>query len=118
FHRRWFAPAGGYVAAAGPGDPQRTLDLLQKVFAGFENEPVEHPPMPEVRLPDSTRDVHLPMPREQVHVFLGHAGIRRTHPDYYTLSVMDHVLGTGPGFTSRCARKLRDEQGLCYSVTA
>ena len=31
---------------------------------------------------------------------------------------MDHVLGTGPGFTSRCSKKLRDEQGLCYSVSA
>jgi zinc protease len=58
------------------------------------------------------------MPREQVHVYLGHIGIRRTHPDFYTLSVMDHVLGTGPGFTSRCSRKLRDEQGLCYAVSA
>jgi zinc protease len=58
------------------------------------------------------------MAREQVHVFLGHPGIRRMHPDYYVLSVMDHILGTGPGFTSRCARKLRDEMGLCYSVTA
>ncbi len=31
---------------------------------------------------------------------------------------MDHVLGTGPGFTSRCSKKLRDEQGLCYAVSA
>ena len=31
---------------------------------------------------------------------------------------MDHVLGTGPGFTSRISKKLRDEDGLCYSVSA
>ena len=31
---------------------------------------------------------------------------------------MDHVLGTGPGFTSRIARRLRDEQGLAYTVHA
>jgi len=58
------------------------------------------------------------MAREQVHIYLGHLGIRRTHPDFYVLSVMDHVLGTGPGFTSRCSRKLRDELGLCYAVSA
>jgi zinc protease len=64
------------------------------------------------------RDAHLPMPREQVHVYLGHLGIRRTDPDFYVLSVMDHILGTGPGFTSRVSRKLRDEMGLCYAVSA
>jgi zinc protease len=32
--------------------------------------------------------------------------------------VMDHVLGTGPGFTNRISRVLRDEQGLAYSVNA
>jgi zinc protease len=58
------------------------------------------------------------MEREQVHVFLGHPGIRRTHPDYYALSVMDHVLGTGPGFTSRISKRLRDDKGLCYTVNA
>jgi zinc protease len=31
---------------------------------------------------------------------------------------MDHVLGTGPGFTNRISRKLRDEMGLAYSVSA
>jgi zinc protease len=118
FHDEWFRPAGGYVAAAGPDDPEKTLDRLEKVFRHFRGKPKKHGTPPDVELPAASRDAHLPMPREQVHVFLGHIGIRRTHPDYYALSVMDHVLGTGPGFTSRCARKLRDEMGLCYSVSA
>ncbi len=118
FHRAWFRPHGGYVAAAGPDEPGRTLDLLQKAFAGFRGARPDHGPTPSVTLPKQASQEHLPMPREQVHVLLGHAGITRTDPDYYALSVMDHVLGTGPGFTSRCARKLRDEQGLCYSVSA
>ncbi len=118
FHEHWFRPAGGYVAAAGPDEPERTLDRLEKAFGRFRAKSKPHPSPPEVELPAGGRDAHLPMPREQVHVFLGHIGIRRTHPDYYVLSVMDHVLGTGPGFTSRCSRKLRDEQGLCYAVSA
>jgi zinc protease len=118
FHDQWFRPAGGFVAAAGPDDPERTLDRLEKAFRRFKAKAPKHPAPPDVDLPAIGRDAHLPMPREQVHVFLGHLGIRRTHPDFYVLSVMDHVLGTGPGFTSRCSRKLRDEQGLCYSVSA
>jgi zinc protease len=118
FHDAWFRPHGGYVAAAGPEDPERTLDRLEKTFRDFRGKPPKHAPTPDVDLAPSGRDAHLPMPREQVHVFLGHVGIRRTHPDFYLLSVMDHILGTGPGFTSRCSRKLRDEQGLCYAVSA
>jgi zinc protease len=118
YHDTWFRPQGGYVAAAGPDAPEKTLDRLEKAFRHFRRKPVKHESPPDVDLAPAGRDVHLPMPREQVHVFLGHLGIRRTHPDYYVLSVMDHVLGTGPGFTSRCSRKLRDEQGLCYAVSA
>lgn len=57
-------------------------------------------------------------PRQQVHVYMGHLGIARNDPDYAALVVMDHVLGTGPGFTNRVSRKLRDELGLAYSVSA
>ncbi|MBL8756285.1 MAG: insulinase family protein [Planctomycetes bacterium] len=118
YHDTWFRPAGGYVAAAGPDDPEQMLDRLEKAFRDFRGKPPKHTAAPDVDLGPAGRDAHLPMPREQVHVFLGHLGIRRTHPDFYVLSVMDHVLGTGPGFTSRVSRKLRDEQGLCYAVSA
>jgi zinc protease len=56
--------------------------------------------------------------RAQVHLYLGHLGIVRKDPDYPALVVMDHVLGTGPGFTNRISRRLRDELGLAYSVHA
>jgi zinc protease len=118
FHDRWYRPAGGYVAASGPEDTTRTLDRLEKAFGSFRGKAPKHVTMPDVELAPGARDAHVPMPREQVHVYLGHVGIRRTDPDYYVLSVMDHILGTGPGFTSRCSRRLRDEQGLCYAVSA
>jgi zinc protease len=118
FHAEYFRPAAGYVAAAGPDSPERMLAMLRRSFAGFRGKAPAHAKMPTVALPARSRDLHVPMAREQVHVYLGHIGVRRTDPDFYVLSVMDHVLGTGPGFTSRCARKLRDEQGLCYAVSA
>lgn len=117
YHRTWFRPGGGYIAASGPFDPEEMLDRLERAFRGLRGAAPEHAPLPEVVLGEAS-DQHVAMPREQVHVFLGHRGIRRTDPDFYKLSVMDHILGSGPGFTSRCSRKLRDEMGLCYSVSA
>src|SRR5262249_42568903 len=35
---------------------------------------------------------------------------------YYKLVVMDTILGSSPGFTSRIPRILRDEQGLAYTT--
>jgi len=54
----------------------------------------------------------------QLTVLLGHLGVKRDNPDYYKLLVMDHVLGTGSGFTDRLSSTLRDRQGLAYSVSA
>ena len=118
FHDKFFRPAGGYVAAAGPDEPDKLLEELRRAFRGFRGADPEHRQVPDPTLNDRSRDVHIRMPREQVHIYLGHLGIRRTDPDFYALCVMDHILGTGPGFTSRCARKLRDEEGLCYAVSA
>ena len=117
YHETWFRPRAGYVAASGPFEPEDMLDRLERAFRGLRGAAPEHRPLPKVQLGGAS-DHHIAMPREQVHVFLGHAGIRRKDPDFYRLSVMDHVLGSGPGFTSRCSRKLRDEMGLCYSVSA
>lgn len=118
FHRRWFRGPGGYVAAAGPEEPGRTLDMLAVPFRGLGDRRAEHQRPKPPAMPEGTRDLHVPMQREQVHVYLGHPGIRRENPDFYALLVMDHVLGSGPGFTSRISKRLRDEDGLCYSVHA
>lgn len=118
FHETWFVAQGAYVAAAGPEPTERMLDRLEKAFRKLPKAAPKHPVPPVPGLPPQASDEHIAMAREQVHVFMGHIGIRRTHPDWYALLVMDHVLGTGPGFTSRISKRLRDEQGLCYSVSA
>lgn len=118
FHKTWFRADRGCFAVAGPEPVESALARMEKLSRRFPSGTNEHVALPRVAMPEARRDVHVPMPREQVHVYVGHPGIRRTDPDFYALLVMDHVLGTGPGFTSRIARKLRDEMGLCYSVHA
>ena len=105
------------IAVCGDVDPQavrRTFERrLKRWKAGsrLDRVPPEFPPI-------SRRIDAFTAKRQQVHLYLGHLGIARNDPDYPALVVMDHVLGTGPGFTNRIARKLRDEMGLAYSVSA
>jgi zinc protease len=46
---------------------------------------------------------------------MGHAGVPRTHPDYYAIQVMNYILGGG-GFSSRLMDSIRTERGFAYSV--
>ncbi len=53
----------------------------------------------------------------QSTIVLGHAGIQRTHPDFYSVTVMNYILGAG-GFSSRLMDSIRDKQGLAYGITS
>ncbi len=105
------------IGVCGDVDPQKVRRHLDKLLADLDpGAPFErhdqHLPAPGVRVDTFRRK------REQVHVYLGHLGVLRKDPDFAALALMDHVLGTGPGFTNRLGRQLRDELGLAYSVNA
>jgi zinc protease len=72
--------------------------------------------VPQPRRQTSPTEKFVPAPKEQVNVIIGHLGIARKNPDYYQLLVLDTILGSSPGFTSRIPRILRDEQGLAYTT--
>lgn len=105
------------IAVSGDVDGAAVKRVLEKLLARWpagERAVPEPPRFPPV----ARRTGVFSAPRQQVHVYLGHLGIARNDPDYAALVVMDHVLGTGPGFTNRMSRKLRDELGLAYTVSA
>ncbi len=105
------------ISICGDVDPKAVRRLLNKLLVDWKPGTAYEPQVPELP-PRAVRVDTFTRKREQVHVYLGHLGIRRKDPDYATLAVMDHVLGTGPGFTNRISRRLRDELGLAYSVHA
>lgn len=116
-HRGNWVARRGVIALCGDIDVQAVRRKVQKLFARWEpGTPLSTTP-PEFPA-RAVRSALFHSKRAQVHLYLGHLGIARNHPDYPTLVVMDHVLGTGPGFTNRIARILRDELGLAYSVSA
>src|SRR5262249_43810132 len=87
--------------------------------ADWKKAPLDRPPTPEVDKPKEFTQKIITMPEAaQMQFYLGHVGIRRNNPDYYKLLVMDYVLGTGPGFTDRLSARLRDREGLAYTVQA
>jgi zinc protease len=117
FHRENWVGRRALIAVCGDVDPLEVRSVLDRALARWT--PGDDLPYPEPDLPPmATRADVFRAEREQVHVYLGHLGIRRSEPDYSALVVMDHVLGTGPGFTNRVAMRLRDQLGLAYTVHA
>jgi zinc protease len=116
-HRRWFTPERAVLAVTGDFDPEAMLAAVRKRFGEWKPGADPRPALPELkRLPAPVR-VDLPMEgKSQSNVYVGNLGVRRNHPDFVPLLVLDHVLGTGPGFSYRLSKDLRDEQGLAYTV--
>ncbi len=117
-HRKQhWVPERALIVVCGDVNPTQVRRYLDRLLSGWKRG--RSLPTANLQLPKrSTRVASFHRQREQVHVFLGHLGVRRADPDYAALTVMDHVLGTGPGFTNRITRRLRDELGLAYSVSA
>ncbi|MDR3637227.1 MAG: insulinase family protein, partial [Isosphaeraceae bacterium] len=115
-HARHFAADNAFVVAVGDFEPKRLHSLIKKHF-GTWNATGEKPrPLPRLSRTGRPRVRRVAYPGEQVQVVLGHVGIPRKHPDFDALAVLDHIFGSGPGFTDRLSRLLRDELGLAYSV--
>ena len=117
FHRQNWTGRRAMIAVCGDVDPEKvkaTLERLLRKWPRGEAVSIDPPRFP----PIAARTGAFNAERAQVHLYLGHLGVARNDPDYPALVVMDHVLGTGPGFTNRIARKLRDEMGLAYAVHA
>ena len=116
-HRAQWVGSRLIIGVCGDVEPKAVERVLERALARLAPGRPFEPDTLVLPQPSARADA-FPADRAQVHVYLGHLGIRRSDPDYAPLVVMDHVLGTGPGFTNRISRRLRDELGLAYSVHA
>lgn len=72
------------------------------------------PPAP-VGSPERHRTVALP-PGDQAHLFAGCLTVRRDHPDRHALELLGVILGAGAGLSGRLPERVREREGLAYSV--
>ena len=118
FHALAFAP--NFCTAVVVGD-FKADEMAKKIEGLTKDWKKSDAPKPAPAAPKTTafaEKIVSDPEASQVHVYLGHLGITRDNPDYYSLLVMDYVLGTGTGFTDRLSATLRDRQGLAYTVNA
>ncbi|MCX6896760.1 MAG: pitrilysin family protein [Verrucomicrobia bacterium] len=120
FHHIWFSPSSCVIAVSGDFDRAVMIAKLEQIF-NKESERLKNRFVPRQPIPTNTVFtapgifvVNKPdVNQGRVSIFL--PGIRRDHPDFFAVSIMNDILGGG-GFTSRILNRVRSDEGLAYSA--
>ncbi len=114
-HQEFFYPNNMMLAVWGDFETSQMVQKLEQTFQDWQGREVSTPPAPEVNYQFSqTVNIIPKQDINQTHIYMGHIGGLRNDPDYFALTLMNRILGSG--FTSRLFREVRSRQGLAYSV--
>jgi zinc protease len=118
YHEQFIVPNNAILSMVGDFRTSEVLNKIERYFGSWSSKTLSLPPRSNPQRQTEQRIKYIPMPAQQLHIYLGHLGIERANPDYYALQVLDTILGGGAGFTARIPQRLRDELGLAYTTFA
>ncbi|MBM4126305.1 MAG: insulinase family protein [Nitrospira sp.] len=115
FYTREYLPNQVILTVVGDITMEQATTLVQTHFGSWKKGP---PPARSTKKPAVIERKTVQLIEKdltQSTIMLGHGGISRTNPDFYAVTVMNHILGAG-GFSSRLMDTIRDKQGLAYGI--
>lgn len=124
FYKEHYLPENALLAVVGDITFQELDSLIKKYLAkwmrqsasgGAGDRRQETESRDRTEKKKEPRIVLIDKDITQANIHLGHMGISRDNPDYYSVSVMNYILGGG-GFASRLMKTVRDDMGLAYSI--
>lgn len=115
FHKKWFHPDDFVVAVSGDFDRDDMVARLEKLFGDWPFKGEKPGPIPTDTKFVSPGVYIVDKDVNQGRVSIMLPGIMRDNPDYFSVLVMNDILGGG-GFTSRIMSSVRSDEGLAYSV--
>ena len=114
FWRTTYRPANTVVAVAGDIDHETAVQLAANAFGTGNGTVPGFAPAPA--LPAGERVLVDRRPTAQAQLVVGLPALRRDHPDAWTLSLLNAVLGDG--MSSRLFQSVREELGLAYDISS
>ena len=113
FYRAWYTPENMVFSVSGGFDEADVMARAERLFGDW---PAATPP-PFVSEPAFRAGASAAArPVSQAHLVLTFPGVSVSDPRYYTASLLANLLGGGS--TSRLFERIREEEGLAYSVYA
>ena len=117
FYLARYRPAGATCVIVGDVGVEEAAQLAESAFGSWTGEaPIAVQAL--VAPARTTRAVHLVSRPDaaQSELRLGHVGVERAHPDYFSILVMNAVLGGL--FSSRINLNLRETHGYTYGASS
>jgi len=115
FHKRWFFPSNFVLAVSGDFERDAMVRKLEDLFANWPWTGTAPPAIP-TNVTMAAAGVYLVNKDvNQGRVSMMLPGVMRDNPDYFSITVMNDILGGG-GFTSRIVNRVRSDEGLAYSA--
>jgi predicted Zn-dependent peptidase len=118
FHTAMYQPAAATLVVVGDVRADAVLPLLEKHFGGWKAGAAPAraslPAAPQLAQPQ-VAIVDMPG-AEQSQVRIGWIGVPRSTPDYFTLQVLNTILGGS--FTSRLNQNLREKNQYTYGASS
>jgi predicted Zn-dependent peptidase len=118
FHASMYQPANATVIVVGDTTANAVLPMLEQQFGAWKGGAAPRrtavPQAPQLTQTQVTI-VDVPM-AEQSQIRIGWVGVPRSTPDYFTLQVLNTILGGS--FTSRLNQNLREEHGYTYGASS
>jgi zinc protease len=115
FHSDYYAPNNAIMAVVGDVTAAEVEKLIKQYFSQWRGKKIAPLSLPDVREAKGRKTITVDKDLSQANIILGHVGVSRDDPDYYSVSVMNYILGGG-GFASRLMKNIRDDKGLVYSI--
>jgi predicted Zn-dependent peptidase len=116
YHRRHYTAGNLIVAIAGRFDWARVVDLVSRHFASAPPGLLGPAGVVSARAAESggREVVHHVRDLAQQYLCIGAPGLRQEDPERYALVLLSTVLGGG--MSSRLFQRVREQEGLAYSV--
>jgi predicted Zn-dependent peptidase len=118
FHQAMYLPANATLVVAGDVKADAVIPLLEKQFGSWPSSgKAARAPLPQAAQPTARQIYIVDMPgSEQSQVRIGWIGVPRSTPDYFTLQVLNTILGGS--FTSRLNQNLREKNQFSYGASS
>jgi zinc protease len=115
FHSAYYYANAVILSVSGDFERNKMIEKIRRTFADWPSKKIDLPSLPPIREPFQPSVNLVEKDISQTHLRIGHLGIRQADPDFFAVTLMDDILGSG-GFRSRLFKSVRTDRGLAYSV--
>jgi predicted Zn-dependent peptidase len=112
FFQSHYHAGGAILAVAGKVDPSAVFDWAEAALGDWRSGQVSPPSEPR----GHACYEHIESPSNQTHIGFAFESIPYGHPDYFKMRAGVGILSDG--MSSRLFDRVREQRGLCYTVTA